>query len=73
LIKYHLQDAEIYLKAKSYVVLGDRNTLEHPPHATNVDAIESLFAGPQILRAEYFGRNIAALGQCEHNQSFIML
>jgi hypothetical protein len=55
-----------YLKAKSNVVNMNRATAVKPPQSENVDAIGDLSqTNGLIYQAEYFARNIAAVGQCE--------
>lgn len=60
---------ELFLKynesAKSNVVNNNRGTPGNPPQQQNVDTIaDFVTSAPQIFNAEFFARNIAALGEC---------
>lgn len=55
----------LVFQAKSNVVNGNKASAADPPQSANVRKILNLQATNQdIFKAEWFGRNIAALGQC---------
>jgi hypothetical protein len=70
LINNYLQIADIYLAAIYNFI---NNEFESPPQEESVEAIDSVKNAEQIYRAEYFGRNVAAAGNCEQQETFIML
>lgn len=56
---------DVSLPAKSNVVNNNKASANDPPQSGNVNKINDVLATNQgIFKAEFFGRNIAALGQC---------
>jgi hypothetical protein len=54
------------------VVLNTKSGANEPPQSQNVNKITNVLPRNQEIEdAELFGRNIAALGQCQYNNHFL--